>query len=456
MTSRPVSPTVSTLARIGVEPSKALGQNFLTDDNLARWMADTLRAEPGDTLVEIGPGAGAVTRHLAALGCPLILIEKDPRLAALQRELWAGRDDITVIEGDAMETDLRPFFKHGPLRVYGNLPYSAGTHILAHWLENPSPVTRAVFMLQKEVCDRIAAEPRTKDYGQLTVRVQSRWHAEILKIVGPQVFHPRPTVDSAVIALTPRLRASLPVFDEVLYSRLVKLGFTQRRKQLKNLLPASPVSWEALTTALGVPATVRAEEMSIPTWVDLCNHYDPHPLKDKAQCQGEIFDVVDDDDQVTGQATRREVHAQKLKHRAVHVFVINRRGDLLLQKRSHLKDTCPEKWDSSASGHLDSGEDYATSAIRELGEEVGLTKLKEPPQRLLKLSPCQETGWEFVELHLVRHDGPARWPASEVETVAWFSPEEIEAWSARRPQDFAPGFLLCFRTWRAAAPVPQP
>jgi len=166
---------------------------------------------------------------------------------------------------------------------------------------------------------------------------------------------------------------------------------------------------------------------------------------DVPQKDGEIFDVVDENDQVTGQATRGEVHANGLLHRAVHVFVINRRGELLLQQRSLLKDAHPGVWDSSVSGHLDAGEDYAVAAVRELEEEMGITDAV--PVEFARIAACPATGWEHVRLYRARYDGPVRFPCAEIEAAQWFSPAEISAWVKARPEDFASGFLEC---WKAA------
>ncbi len=428
-----------------------MGQNFLQDEAVAKAIAEAAESTPDDTVVEIGPGLGAVTRHLAANASRrLLLIEKDAKLAAHQREVFEGDPRVEVIEADAADFDRRPLFKHGPLKVVGNLPYSVGTTILASWAETPSPVGRAVFMLQREVCERLTAAPRTGDYGQLTVRVQARWNVEIILRVGPEAFKPRPAVQSAVLVLTPRDRHEFPVFDEPLFTKLVRRGFSQRRKQLKNVLQDHVPDWSGLCAHLGVSETVRAEELDVARWIEIARYCDPHPLKDLPQSHDELFDVVDDHDQVIGQATRGEVHARALQHRAVHVFAFDRAGNLLLQKRSHLKDTCPGKWDSSAAGHLDAGESYDAAVLRELAEELGLTSLPEPPRRVARIAAAADTGWEFVELHAVSVRGKVHWPAAEVEAVTAFPLEEIDAWTAARPQDFAPGFLRCWEAFRRA------
>ncbi len=158
----------------------------------------------------------------------------------------------------------------------------------------------------------------------------------------------------------------------------------------------------------------------------------------------EIFDVVNDRDEVVGRAPRREVHRLKLLHRAVHVMVFNRAGRIFLQKRSMLKDNHPGVWDSSSSGHLDSGEDYDACALREAKEEIGLIPAV-PPRRLFKIAACPETGNEFVWLYFCEAEGPFVLQASEIERGDWFSVEEIDTWTRRAPEEFADGFLKIWK-----------
>ena len=151
----------------------------------------------------------------------------------------------------------------------------------------------------------------------------------------------------------------------------------------------------------------------------------------------EIFDIVDDHDQVIGQRTRGEVHRDGYQHRAIHVLVFNSRGEVFLQKRSMSKDTHPGVWDSSSSGHLDSGEDYDACAIRELREEIGLV-IATPPERLFKINACIETGQEFVWVYKHQSEGPFTLHPEEIEQGDWFAPECVTDWNQRAPQDFAP------------------
>jgi isopentenyl-diphosphate Delta-isomerase len=160
--------------------------------------------------------------------------------------------------------------------------------------------------------------------------------------------------------------------------------------------------------------------------------------------QDEIFDIVNDRDEVIGQLARKEVHRQGLKHRAVHVLIFNSRGEVFLQKRSMKKDNFPGAWDSSAAGHVDSGEGYDACVLRETREELGV-ELPCVPERVLRIDACEETGQEFVWVYRCEHEGPFQLHPEEIETGAWFAPEEVTRWMAERPEDFASA-LICI--WR--------
>lgn len=314
---------------------------------------------------------------------------------------------------------------------------------MKNFLSVPHPFSRAVIMLQKEVIDRLSAAPGHSDYGLLSLRVQSAWHVQTVMEVPPEVFYPIPQVDSSVAVLTPR--TDLAAFDRRLFDELLRRGFGQRRKQLHKLLPERE-GWLSLLAQIGVPATVRAEELDLPQWLTLTHHFDDHPLKEIPQKGSEIFDVVDAQDQVIGQSTRAEVHAQGLRHRAVHIFVFNKRKDLLLQLRSRWKDKHPGVWDSSAAGHLDAGEEYAPCAVRELQEELGIEK--ESLVEIGKIAPSEATGWEFVTLYAAQYQGALRFPCSEIDAVQWFPLAVIQEWIKNRPEDFASGFIECWKLFQ--------
>jgi isopentenyldiphosphate isomerase len=158
----------------------------------------------------------------------------------------------------------------------------------------------------------------------------------------------------------------------------------------------------------------------------------------------EMFDVVNERDEVIGRAPRREVHACGLLHRAVHVLVFNARGELFLQKRSMTKDREPGRWGASASGHVDSGEEYDATVMRELGEELGWRPEKQP-ERILRIEACRETDQEFVWVYRCEGEGPFTLNAEEVADGGWFSREQIDRWLAERPEELTTAFRILWK-----------
>ncbi|HVM47915.1 MAG TPA: NUDIX domain-containing protein [Candidatus Acidoferrum sp.] len=158
----------------------------------------------------------------------------------------------------------------------------------------------------------------------------------------------------------------------------------------------------------------------------------------------EIFDVVNERDEVIGRETRREVHRLGLMHRAVHVLVFNAAGQVFLQKRSMSKDRQPGLWDSSASGHVDTGEDYDACAVRELREEIGL-EVQTVPRRLFKLAASPETDQEHVWVYRCEAEGPFRLDPEEIEQGGWFSVQEVSNWMAQHPEEFASALLSIWK-----------
>lgn len=173
-------------------------------------------------------------------------------------------------------------------------------------------------------------------------------------------------------------------------------------------------------------------------------------ISDYKTMSEEIFDVVNERDEVIGHQPRSEVHRLGLLHRAVHVFVFNSRGEVFLQKRSMSKDREPGKWDSSTSGHVDSGEDYDACAVRELREEIGLI-IPKTPERLFKIGACTETDQEFVWVYRCEAEGPFRLHPDEIERGEWFAPEAVTRWVAERPKDFASAFRVIWSKFRSAS-----
>lgn len=431
------------LAGVGVQPSRQLGQNFLTDPAVAADIVAALEIDAGDCVVEVGPGTGALTRHVAGKPRKLVLVEFDARLAAHLQTDFAGDPTVQVIHADAANLDLRPFFREGGVKFLGNLPYSAGGAILKNFFNRPSPVSRGVVMLQKEFVDRMLAGPGSKDYGLLSLRLQSEWNLRRVFNVPPECFVPRPRIDSTVVAIEPLAPGTYPPFDARLFDSLIRRGFSQRRKQLHKQLPEDIRPWPELAAMLGVSAAARGEQLTVRQWIELTRLCDPHPLMDVAQKDDEIFDVVDATDNPVGRERRAVVHAGNLLHRAVHILVFDKHGQVFLQKRSRLKDKHPGAWDSSAAGHLDAGEDYDACAIRELEEELGITGAT--PRRVMKINASEATGWEHVWLYRVDWNGRIHFPCAEIEAGLWLPPAEIDQWIAARPRDFAPGFIECWK-----------
>jgi 16S rRNA (adenine1518-N6/adenine1519-N6)-dimethyltransferase len=443
----------STLAEHGLKPTRSLGQNFLHDQNLASWIVGQLDLQPGDFWVEIGPGLGALTEIAVARSPHGLLIEKDDRLIPYLRERFPM---LEIAHDNAAQFDIRDLFPDGPVKVLGNLPYYVSSQILFNFLREPTPAVALVFTLQKELAERLSAAPGTKEYGAPTLLIGRRWKTTYLRTMPPTVFTPIPQVDSGVVLLTPRAAGEVPDCDGARFARLVKLGFSQRRKQLRKLIAAELPDWASTAARLGVPETVRAEALDLTQWVALTNlaaaastgastEAEPAPEALAQDVHGEIFDVVDEHDRPIRTATRHEVHTGKLRHRAIHIFVFNRAGELFLQKRSRWKDAHPLEWDSSTAGHVNAGQTYDETARRELMEELGV----EAPVREIGAVPaCAGTGWEFVRLYRAEHEGPFSLPPAEIETGGWFTLRQIERWIAIRPQDFATGFLECWRVFQ--------
>jgi isopentenyl-diphosphate Delta-isomerase len=184
--------------------------------------------------------------------------------------------------------------------------------------------------------------------------------------------------------------------------------------------------------------SILADERAGSRLIDKPNMHTPSA----AQRQDEIFDVVDWDDNVVRQATRAEVHAKNLLHRAVHVLVFNTAGQVFLQKRSIAKDSFPGRWESSCSGHLDAGEDYLTAAVRELEEEIGVASSASDLEFKLKLPPEAATGWEFVSIFTLRYDGPTLINPAEVDRGEWFTAAEVARGIVERPHEFTSTFKM--------------
>ena len=267
-----------------MKPKKSLGQHFLSDVGILGRIADALAILLGETVVEIGPGRGDLTRQLLDRGARVVAIEKDTRLAAALAGAGSGKREagsVTVIEGDALDVDWHAAVgttlptSHVPLPVFsvvGNIPYYITSPLLDKALTPPLP-SRIVFLVQKEVADRIVAPPGSKTYGALSVGIQAACTVEKLFVVKAGAFRPPPKVDSAVIRLTPLEPPLVPAEEGRAFRRFVVAAFGQRRKQLRNVLasvtgrPATAVADEI--RALGFDPQSRPETLSPPDFARL-------------------------------------------------------------------------------------------------------------------------------------------------------------------------------------------
>jgi len=270
-----LSEMAATLREIGVSPVKSLGQNFLHDRNLAKWVVDQAKISREDFIVEIGPGLGALTELALAKGAPVLAIEKDKRLVKFLRDKFQG-GSLEILHDDALEFDTRIFYTQPKVKLLGNLPYYISSQLLIKFLEYPSPISLWLFMLQKELARRLVAAPATSDYGALTLLVQLHYRVEYLRTVPASVFLPKPEVDSALVRVTPRDSRELPACDYKIFEELVRRGFSQRRKQLGKLIRGNIHDWENISVELGLNPKARAEELSLKQWIALANHVAPN------------------------------------------------------------------------------------------------------------------------------------------------------------------------------------
>jgi 16S rRNA (adenine1518-N6/adenine1519-N6)-dimethyltransferase len=424
------------LEELGVKPSKMLGQNFLLDGNLARAIVGAMDIVEGDHVVEVGPGMGALTHHIILSPAKRItLIERDYRLAQELKERYQDDVRVQVITGDAVQVDLRLLYGDGPIKLLGNLPYSASTAIISHFTEPLSSTCKLVLMLQREVAERLAASPCDKNYGGLTVLLGRHWKVKKTRLVPPDVFWPRPAVESAIVEIVPRSQEELIPCDEEKFKELVRLGFSSRRKQLGSLLKIPAARWAELMKKLGYPVTIRGEDLTIQDWSSLVKML--HPVV--GHSPEERCDVVDQEDRVIDVQNRDIVHVNKWRHRAVHLWIFNEGGELFLQKRSRWKSNHPALWCSSVAGHVDTGEDYVTAAHRELKEELGAVLDLHP---FYRIEASRATGEEFIECFYGYHEGPFKMDPCELETGAFFAPEIILKWLDARPEAFTPVFKV--------------
>ncbi len=248
-------------------PRKRFGQHFLTAPEIIEQIVAAIAPAQSDTIVEIGPGQAALTTPLVESGATVHAIELDRDLAASLRSHFATAPNFELHAADALDVDFTTF--GASIRVVGNLPYNISTPLMFHLLDAAASIRDAHFMLQKEVVDRLAAAPGSKDYGRLTVMLGCRMQTEPLFDVPPSAFTPPPRVTSAVIRLSPLPPGSFDIADPLLFERLVRQAFSQRRKTLRNALRGEADA--AVLTSAGIDPALRPERLAVGDWVRLAN-----------------------------------------------------------------------------------------------------------------------------------------------------------------------------------------
>ncbi len=277
------SVTKAVLERHGFTFKKSFGQNFLTDTNILQKIVDTAEIDDQVNVIEIGPGIGALTEFLAERAAEVMAFEIDHRLVPILADTLRDFDNVTVVNEDILKVDLAQHiqnFKNPdlPIKVVANLPYYITTPILMHLIESGIPFSEFVVMMQKEVADRISAQPNTKAYGSLSIAVQYYMTAKVAFIVPRTVFVPAPNVDSAILKMVRRPEPAVAVEDESFFFKISKASFTHRRKTLWNNLTGyfgkTEEVKDKLTKALdqaGLSPSVRGEALSLAEFASLAD-----------------------------------------------------------------------------------------------------------------------------------------------------------------------------------------
>lgn len=273
------SATMDLVKKHGFKFTKSLGQNFLIDDNIVDKIVAGAGIGPGDKIIEVGPGIGTLTREMASRAQNLMAVEIDKNLIPILEDTLGDYDNVKIVNEDIIKADIRGLIDEnlggGPVKLVANLPYYITTPIIMRFLEENINVTDIVVMVQKEVAERMNAQPGGKDFGALSVAVQYYCDTEIVAKVPRHLFVPQPNVDSIVIALRVRPERKYKVDDEDLYFKVVKAAFGQRRKTLLNSISsmgnlAKDQVKEALEEA-GIDPKRRGETLSLDEFAILSN-----------------------------------------------------------------------------------------------------------------------------------------------------------------------------------------
>lgn len=260
--------------RFGIHMSKKLGQNFLIRRSVVDEIVAAAELTAGEPVLEIGPGIGTLTQGLAQSGAAVTAVELDRRLLEVLDTTLAQYDNVRIIHGDVLKVNIPEIMNHKPFKVVANLPYYITTPIIMSLLEMKLPIERLVVMVQREVAERMVAQPGTKAYGALSVAVQYYTEPSIVMDVPPRAFMPAPEVTSAVICCRLREKPPVEVADEKLFFRVVKAAFAQRRKTFSNTMKTTGLDKETIASVLAkanIDGARRGETFSLQELADVAN-----------------------------------------------------------------------------------------------------------------------------------------------------------------------------------------
>jgi 16S rRNA (adenine1518-N6/adenine1519-N6)-dimethyltransferase len=265
-----IFPTTQIIKKLGIKPCRQRSQNFLVDRNSAEKAVSCAGLTPADTVIEIGPGPGSLTLFLQATGAKVICYEIDHNLFRILERQLPPDGSVTLLAQDILKADFAGVLAGSPGVIFGSIPYAITSPIIIKILENSSCFKRAVFIVQKEVAQRLCAEPGCKDYGILTVYCRAYLAAAIRMTIPAGCFYPEPKVDSAIIELTPLAGKSWRGEEEELFRTIIRTGFSQRRKTIQNCLKAfigqrgiSPEALNAAAAKDNIALTRRAETFTV-------------------------------------------------------------------------------------------------------------------------------------------------------------------------------------------------
>lgn len=256
--------------KLTIRPKQSLGQNFLVDENIARKIIRSLAPNPEDVIIEIGPGFGVLTKYLIPAVKKVVAIEIDQKLAEQLRTEFGHLQNLEIVKDDFLKVDLASYFTNGKLRILGNIPYNITSRVMFKIFKVRHNINDMILMIQREVAERIVAQPKCKEYGILSVFSQLYSKPKILFHISRNVFTPKPAVDSAMVQWNFSQVGKFAIRNEILFDEIVHLTFQQRRKMLRNSLQQFP-EFSSKLEQIDFDLTKRPEELTIDEFVNLSN-----------------------------------------------------------------------------------------------------------------------------------------------------------------------------------------